>query len=180
MCMYVCMYVCVCLSVYPSICLSVSIHPSLYLPACLSSCLSTCLSVYLPVYLQCEGYFSTHAFHFLLSQGFTTDQMRLVEDNTAIVEHREKEIQSIVRSISELNEIFRDLATMVVEQVQWSCLLWVDIHSNWQPLLTQLKTKFNPFTVMLLSKLKPKIAKTFMIHIFMNSSTRKYSSRAFI
>lgn len=44
--------------------------------------------------------------------------MRLVEDNTAIIEQREKEIQSIVQSISELNEIFRDLATMIVEQVR--------------------------------------------------------------
>lgn len=43
--------------------------------------------------------------------------MRLAEENTAIIEQREKEIQSIVQSISELNEIFRDLATMIVEQV---------------------------------------------------------------
>jgi len=51
------------------------------------------------------------------TQGFTSDQMRLAEENTAIIEQREKEIQSIVQSISELNEIFRDLATMIVEQV---------------------------------------------------------------
>ena len=43
--------------------------------------------------------------------------MRLVEENSTLIEHREKEIQSIVQSISELNEIFRDLATMIVEQV---------------------------------------------------------------
>ena len=59
-------------------------------------------------------------------QGFTSDQMRLAEENTAVIEHREKEIQSIVQSISELNEIFRDLATMIVEQVcqtfVFSCL----------------------------------------------------------
>jgi len=53
----------------------------------------------------------------LYTQGFTSDQMRLAEENTAIIEQREKEIQSIVQSISELNEIFRDLATMIVEQV---------------------------------------------------------------
>lgn len=52
----------------------------------------------------------------LYDRGFTTEQMRMVEDNSALVEHREKEIQSIVQSISELNEIFRDLATMIVEQ----------------------------------------------------------------
>ena len=44
--------------------------------------------------------------------------MRLAEENTALIEQREKEIQSIVQSISELNEIFRDLATMIVEQVR--------------------------------------------------------------
>ena len=54
---------------------------------------------------------------YFCSQGFTSDQMRLAEENTAIIEQREKEIQSIVQSISELNEIFRDLATMIVEQV---------------------------------------------------------------
>jgi hypothetical protein len=43
--------------------------------------------------------------------------MGLVEDNSALIELREKEIQSIVQSISELNDIFRDLATMIVEQV---------------------------------------------------------------
>ena len=53
-----------------------------------------------------------------LLQGFTSDQMRLAEENTALIEQREKEIQSIVQSISELNEIFRDLATMIVEQVR--------------------------------------------------------------
>ena len=67
---------------------------------------------------------SQHFFYCLTSylfcfclQGFTSDQMRLAEENTALIEHREKEIQSIVQSISELNEIFRDLATMIVEQV---------------------------------------------------------------
>lgn len=48
--------------------------------------------------------------------------MRLAEENTALIEQREKEIQSIVQSISELNEIFRDLATMIVEQVSFLCL----------------------------------------------------------
>lgn len=55
---------------------------------------------------------------FFCKQGFTSDQMRLAEENTAVIEQREKEIQSIVQSISELNEIFRDLATMIVEQVR--------------------------------------------------------------
>ena len=34
-----------------------------------------------------------------------------------LVEEREREIRQIVQSISDLNEVFRDLATMVVEQV---------------------------------------------------------------
>lgn len=50
-------------------------------------------------------------------KGFTDDQMMLVEQNTVMVEEREREIRQIVQSISDLNEIFRDLAGMVVEQV---------------------------------------------------------------
>lgn len=53
----------------------------------------------------------------LLSQGFTDDQLALVEQNTVMVEERERDIQQIVQSITDLNEIFRDLAGMVVEQV---------------------------------------------------------------
>jgi len=34
-----------------------------------------------------------------------------------MVEQREKEILQIVRSIQDLNEIFKDLATLVVDQV---------------------------------------------------------------
>lgn len=57
------------------------------------------------------------AHFFSLSQGFTDDQLVLVEQNTVMVEERERDIQQIVQSISDLNEIFRDLAGMVVEQV---------------------------------------------------------------
>ncbi|XP_070574996.1 syntaxin-16-like isoform X2 [Ptychodera flava] len=52
----------------------------------------------------------------LYDRGFTESQMQMVAENTAMVEDREKEILHIVQSISDLNEIFRDLATMVVEQ----------------------------------------------------------------
>ena len=41
----------------------------------------------------------------------------LVEENSVMVEEREREIRQVVQSISDLNEIFRDLAGMVVEQV---------------------------------------------------------------
>lgn len=46
----------------------------------------------------------------------------LVEQNTLVVEEREREIRQIVQSISDLNEIFRDLGAMIVEQV---CILQV-------------------------------------------------------
>ena len=44
--------------------------------------------------------------------------MSQLEDNTELIEQREREIQSVVRSISEINEMYKDLATMVVEQVR--------------------------------------------------------------
>lgn len=52
----------------------------------------------------------------LYGQGFTDDQLVLVEQNTLMVEEREREIRQIVQSISDLNEIFRDLGAMIVEQ----------------------------------------------------------------
>ncbi|XP_033626566.1 syntaxin-16-like isoform X1 [Asterias rubens] len=52
----------------------------------------------------------------LYDRGFTDTQMQMVEDNNTVVEQREKEITHIVQSIVDLNEIFRDLASMVVEQ----------------------------------------------------------------
>ncbi|KAK7915644.1 hypothetical protein WMY93_011405 [Mugilogobius chulae] len=53
--------------------------------------------------------------HFFDS-GLHDDQLMLVEQNSVMVQEREREIRNIVQSISDLNEIFRDLATMVVEQ----------------------------------------------------------------
>ena len=41
----------------------------------------------------------------------------MAEENTRLVLEREKEVHQIVRSINDLNEIFKDLATMVVDQV---------------------------------------------------------------
>ncbi|XP_063951099.1 syntaxin-16-like [Lytechinus pictus] len=52
----------------------------------------------------------------LYDRGFTDAQMQDVEQNTEVIEQREKEVSHIVQSISDLNEIFRDLANMVVEQ----------------------------------------------------------------
>jgi syntaxin 16 len=52
----------------------------------------------------------------LYDRGFTNHQLMLVDDSTEVIEEREHQIRSIVESISQLNEIFRDLATMIVEQ----------------------------------------------------------------
>ncbi|XP_011409110.2 PREDICTED: syntaxin-16-like, partial [Amphimedon queenslandica] len=51
-----------------------------------------------------------------LSLGFTSGQLSQLEDNSELIEQREREIVSVVRSISEINEMYKDLATMVVEQ----------------------------------------------------------------
>lgn len=50
--------------------------------------------------------------------------MSMVEHSTVMIEEREKEIRSIVQSISEINEMYRDLATMIVDQVRG---YWVSI-----------------------------------------------------
>ena len=42
--------------------------------------------------------------------------MRLVQDNTLQIEQREREITAIVQSLSDINEMYQDLATMVLEQ----------------------------------------------------------------
>ncbi|GFU30690.1 syntaxin-16 [Nephila pilipes] len=44
------------------------------------------------------------------------DQQLMVESNTLMVEQREREIKQIVKSIAELNDIFKDLACMVADQ----------------------------------------------------------------
>ena len=41
----------------------------------------------------------------------------MVEDNTVFVQQREKEVLQIVRSIQDLNEIFKELSSMIVDQV---------------------------------------------------------------
>lgn len=41
----------------------------------------------------------------------------MVEDNSKMVEHREQAIKNVSKSIVDLNMIFKDLATMVVDQV---------------------------------------------------------------
>lgn len=43
--------------------------------------------------------------------------MESLQDRSRMVDQREREIQAIVQSISDLNIIFKDLATMISEQV---------------------------------------------------------------
>ena len=42
--------------------------------------------------------------------------MKLVQDNTLQIEQREQEITAIVQSLADINEMYQDLATMVLEQ----------------------------------------------------------------
>ncbi|XP_011364328.1 probable aminopeptidase NPEPL1 isoform X5 [Pteropus vampyrus] len=88
----------------------------------------------------------------LYDRGFTDDQLLLVEQNTLMVEEREREIRQIVQSISDLNEIFRDLGAMIVEQgsvldridynVEQSCIKTEDglkqLRKLWQAALSTL------------------------------------------
>ena len=52
-----------------------------------------------------------------LDQVWAKDNLSYLEENTKFVQHREKEIIQIVQSISDLNTIFKELASMVTEQV---------------------------------------------------------------
>ena len=46
-----------------------------------------------------------------------------------MVEQRDKEIVQIVRSIQDLNEIFKDLATLIVDQVRLILCFLLTIYS---------------------------------------------------
>lgn len=45
-------------------------------------------------------------------------QLLLLEDNTRMAARREHEVRQIVKSIVDLNDIFKDLAHMVADQVK--------------------------------------------------------------
>ena len=53
-----------------------------------------------------------------LDQVWAKDDLTYLEENTKYVKQREKEIHQIVQSISDLNTIFKELASMVTEQVR--------------------------------------------------------------
>jgi len=48
--------------------------------------------------------------------GFTTEQLAMVNDMDAQISQRERDILKIVKSITELSEIFRDLSILVIDQ----------------------------------------------------------------
>uniref|UniRef100_UPI00358EBC6C syntaxin-16 isoform X2 n=1 Tax=Myxine glutinosa TaxID=7769 RepID=UPI00358EBC6C len=52
----------------------------------------------------------------LYDKCFSEQQLLMVEHNSLLVTEREREIRHVLQSIFELNEIFRDLADMIVEQ----------------------------------------------------------------
>jgi len=62
-------------------------------------------------------------------QRFSDVQLQMVEDNTLFVQQREKEILQIVQSIQDLNDIFKELATMIVDQVRLVVLVTVYSYS---------------------------------------------------
>lgn len=53
----------------------------------------------------------------VFAQGSHQQLLQLEEENSRTVLEREKKVNEIVKSISDLNKIFKDLAYMVSEQV---------------------------------------------------------------
>ena len=62
---------------------------------------------------QADGFLGTEQ-----RQTWSKNDVFLLEENTKMVEQREREIQSVVKSISDLNIIFKELAVMISEQVR--------------------------------------------------------------
>lgn len=62
---------------------------------------------------QADGFLGTEQ-----RQTWSKNDVFLLEENTKMVEQREREIQSVVKSISDLNVIFKELAVMISEQGQ--------------------------------------------------------------
>jgi len=48
--------------------------------------------------------------------GFTAEQMRIVDDTSAVVDERDQEIVKIAKNIEELAGIFKELSAMVIDQ----------------------------------------------------------------
>ena len=52
----------------------------------------------------------------MADHGFNSDQMRVVDDTSALVDERDEEIVKIAKSIEELAGIFKELSAMVIDQ----------------------------------------------------------------
>ena len=50
---------------------------------------------------------------------FRQEQLQVNRINAQLINERETEINHIVKSINDLNELFKDLATMIVDQVNF-------------------------------------------------------------
>lgn len=61
----------------------------------------------------------------VLQQEYLMEDQLFLEDNTEMVQMREREINTILRSITELNSIFKDIASMVAEQVRIGALIGI-------------------------------------------------------
>jgi t-SNARE complex subunit (syntaxin) len=57
---------------------------------------------------------------FLLKNIFKQEQLQINRVNAELISERETEINHIVKSINDLNELFKDLATMIVDQVNFT------------------------------------------------------------
>lgn len=49
-------------------------------------------------------------------QGFTTQQLELLENDSATIQQREREVRKIAESIKELGDIFKELSTLIIDQ----------------------------------------------------------------
>ena len=65
--------------------------------------------------------------------------MMMAKQNEKVISERETEINHIVQSIQDLNELFKDLATMVVDQVSFIAVLFFPYSSITTHRLVSLK-----------------------------------------
>ena len=55
---------------------------------------------------------------FFPAQEFTAQQLALLENDTTQIEQRDREIMKIAQSIKELGDIFKELSTLIIDQVR--------------------------------------------------------------
>ena len=52
--------------------------------------------------------------------------MQLTSQNVEFLEKRDKEIREVLKSIEEVNEIFRDVATLISNQVRFVFIIYIN------------------------------------------------------